>query len=116
MKQDVVDKEVDDGVLVAKEGRRNLLLGGDRAHGVEQHEDTGESRGVVGVRHQVVPGQGEVAEVAELPLALDRHLLCRLWKSGKIIRDLKTIEVVNVSDGYERYMYSKYPPTFFGVS
>ena len=111
LKQDIVDKKVDYAVLVAEECCRDLFLGRDRAHGVEQHEDTGESRGVVGVRHQVVPGQGEVAEVAELPLALDRPLLCRLWKNGKIIRDLKTIEVVNVSDGYARY-----PPTFFGVS
>ena len=64
MEQDIVDKKVDHADLVAEEDGRDVLLGGGRAHGVEGDEDAGESRGVAGVRHQMVPGQREVAQVA----------------------------------------------------
>ena len=81
--QDIVDKKIDHSPLVAEEGRHDLFLGAARAHGVNQHEDPGESRGIVGVRNQMVSGKHEVTDVAELPLALDRPLLFRLWKSER---------------------------------
>ena len=83
MKQDVIYKKVDHSVLVAEECRRDLLLGSDIAHGVEQYEDAGESRRVVGMSHQMVLSQGEVTEVAKLPLAIDRPRPDRLWKNDR---------------------------------
>ena len=109
LKQDIVDKKVDYAVLVAEECCRDLFLGRDRAHGVEQHEDAGESRGVVGVRHQMVSGQGEVADVAELPLTLDRPrpLLFRLWKNDRDFSIRQAWQSVCVSRC--RWLHGRFP-------